>query len=123
MPATPARIGFVQEEFRRVVSTTAQAKTRHGNLARESADPIETWFDNVADAQTVADERQALLSVERARYSVTIAGLDDVLALDLTGPVPIATLVDSELSINGKTLISEVTLDFQNQGAVLTVWG
>lgn len=123
MPATPARIGFIQSEFRRVVATTGSANTRHGNLARESDDPVETYFDNIADAQVVANERQALLSPERRRFRAVVAGLDEVVALDYIGAVPIASYVDTERNFNGKALVSEIILDFDKQQAAVMLWG
>lgn len=123
MPASAARIGFIQQEFRRVVAVTPDAKTRHGNLARESGDPVETFFDNTADAQLVANERQTLLSAERRRFRATTVGLSEVLALNLTGAVPLAQFTDTELAASRTVVVNEITLDFQNQGAVVGLWG
>lgn len=123
MPATPSRIGFIQTEFRRVVSSTMLVKALHGNLARASDDPVETFFSDEDDAQAIADERQALLSPERRRLRMQVADIADVLALDYIGKVPVATMVDRNRSIDGPALVSEITLDFARQGAVVTLWG
>lgn len=123
MPATPSRIGFIQTEYRRVVSSTMLVKALHGNLARASDDPVETFFDDEDDAQAVADARQTLLSPDRRRLRMQVADLTDVLALDYIGAVPVATMVDRNRSIDGPALVSEITLDFARQGAVVTLWG
>lgn len=124
MPATPDRISFIREPFRRAVATTSQASTRHGNLARESEDPIETFFSDADDALVVATARQTLLSAERRRFIVeTTGGLDEVLALDYTGAVPVARFVDSNRGLDKSMLVGEIVIDFQTQRAALMVWG
>lgn len=123
MPATPARIGFIQEPFRRVVAETAAIKTRFGDLARESEDPVETFFDNEADAQVIATARQSLLGTERRRFQVRTKGIEDVLALNFGGDVPIAHYVDTERGVDRNMLLSEVVMDLGRGTATLTVWG
>lgn len=123
MPATPARIGLISSEYRKVISLTATASTKHGGMARESDDPIETFFDNAADAQVVADARQDLLSAERRRFKVTVTGLDEVMALTYVGAVPVGYLTDLERNISRPVLVSDITMDFDKQSASLTVWG
>lgn len=123
MPATPARIGFIMNAFRRAVSEDAEVKSRYGSDARQSADPIESYFDNVTDAQAIADERQALLSPERRRFKVTAKAIEDISALDLAAGVPVARYVDTERDADRAVLISEIVLDFARQTATMTVWG
>lgn len=123
MPATPARIGFIQSEFRRVTSSSETAQDRHGALARKSEDPIETYFDNVADAQVVCTARQALLSPERRRFRVSVTSIDEVLALNYMGAVPLGRYRDSERAIDRTVLVSEIAIDLGAHGAELTVWG
>jgi ribosomal protein L18E len=123
MPATPARIGFVLEPYRRAVSETVQTKARHGNLARESADPIESWFANLADAQLRADQRQALFSPERRRFEVTVSEIDDVDELLAAQTAITATLVDEERGLAKQMLVTAVTIDLDTQRALFSVWG
>ena len=66
MPATPARIGFITQEFRLAVAQDLSVKTRHGNQARKTEEPMPTFFDSADDAQVVAAARQALLEIGRA---------------------------------------------------------
>lgn len=123
MPATPARIGFIKEEFRRVIATTPAVTARHGNLARTSEEPIETFFDNVADAQLVANERQDLLSPDRRYFRCETTSIEELMALAYIGAVPIARYRDTERAADGKMLLGEIVMDFQKQHGAATVWG
>jgi len=123
MPATPERAAFIQEQFRRAVTETSSAKTRHGALARESEDPVETWFDSAADAQVIADARQALLSEERRRFKVTMAGAEDLFAIDLEGRIPTAEYVDAERDCDRLMLVSEIVFDLNRGNSAMMLWG
>jgi len=123
MSATPSRIGFVIEPYRRAISVTAGVKDKHGNLARQSADPVESWFADLASAQSRADARQTLLSPERRRFQVVtrdVEGLDDLLgATDCFT----AQMVDVERGINAEVIVTDMTIDLATQLASFTVWG
>lgn len=123
MPATPARIGFILEPYRRAVSETPATKTRHGNLARESADPIDSWFASLADAQLRADQRQALFSPERRRFDVVTSELDGLDAFLASEQALTATLVDEERGLTKAMLVTAVTIDLEAQRAQFSLWG
>lgn len=124
MPATPARIGFITNQFRRATAETPTVKVRYGDLARYSEDPIPTFFDSVADAQIVADARQALLSPERRRFTCIASGLDEALDVDLTtGAIPLVQYVDSEREADSPMLVAEIGYDFARQTSTFTIWG
>lgn len=124
MPATTARIGFIREPFRRAISENATMRTRHGQDARESDDPVETFFDNVADAQTMADARQTLLAREARRFEVTAKGCDEALALGyVAGTCPTASYADTERDASMNGLIAEFGIDFAKQTQTFVVWG
>lgn len=123
MPATPSRIGFVQSEWRRATATTTSVQTRYGSLARQTTDPVETFFDNVADAQVVADARQALMSPERRRFRASVSSVEEALALSYVGAVPIGRYVDAERNANRAVLVSEISVDLSRLSAAFTVWG
>lgn len=123
MPAIPSRIGFVQSEFRRATSTTSSVQTRYGSLARSTDDPVVTFFDNVADAQVIADARQTLMSAERRRFKVGVSSVEEAFALSYVGAVPKGRYVDSERNADLPVLISEITIDLSRLNAAFTVWG
>lgn len=124
MPTTPERAAFITQEFRRATSQTASAQTRHGDLARSSDDPVETFFDDVTDAQTIADARQALLSPERRLFRPRVRGIDEALALTYTsGLIPVHRYVDVDKGFDGAALTKSITIDFAAQQAEIGVWG
>ncbi len=123
MPATPARIGFIQNEFRRAVASDTAVKALFGSLARESADPIETWFDNVADAQTMASARLALLSPQRRRFRISTTGVEDVIDAGLMTGAKLARQVDPDLNVDRTVIVSEITIDLERDSASLLTWG
>tara|TARA_R110002167_G_scaffold180026_1_gene380149 strand:- start:446 stop:823 length:378 start_codon:yes stop_codon:yes gene_type:complete len=125
MVATASRIGFVLEPVRRAVSETADTAAHHGNLARETADPLDTWFSTVADAQIRADERQSLLSSDRRLFDVELSGEDIEELFDLmdAGEVPGGTFIDTERGLDIPVIATEFVIDIDAQGASIKVWG
>jgi hypothetical protein len=123
MVATAARIGFVMEEWRRVVATSADVQRNYGDLARESEDPVETHFDTTDDAQNAVDARQHLLSQERRRFSVAMTGAETLLGLEMAGTIPIAQYTDPDRDVDRPMLISEINLDLATGKATVTLWG
>lgn len=123
MVATAARIGFVMEEWRRVVATSADVQRNYGDLARESEDPVETHFDTTDDAQNAVDARQHLLSQERRRFSVAMTGAEALLGLEMAGTIPIAQYTDPDRDVDRPMLISEINLDLATGKATVTLWG
>jgi hypothetical protein len=122
--ATPARIAFITQEFRRARIEDTVVRGDYGKLARESDDPVETFFDDVADAETMAQRRMDLLGEARRRFSVSAVGLDEALALDfLTGKVPVATFADTEKEASGAHAVAEIGFDFAKQQSQFTLWG
>ena len=124
MPALPARISFIQAPFRRAVVEDSAVRARHGRLARESDDPVETFFHHVEDARGAAVERQALLGVERRRFSARAIGVDEALALDYTaGALPVARFIDRQRSADRVAVVTSITIDLATQQAEFGVWG
>lgn len=125
MPATAARIGFIIEPFRKVVSENATVASAYGNVARESDDPIETYFDDVDDAQILADERKELLGVlGRRRFRLELAGIDEMSVLDyVSGTIPNGWLRSVPHDVDRKVLVAEIGFDFGKQESAAMVWG
>jgi hypothetical protein len=124
MPATATRIGFVTQATRNVVASDSAVTTKYGALARDTRDePIESFFDDTADAQAMLDERFALLKADRRRFQVALSGVETGLALDYSQAAPAATLIDAERAMNGACAIVEIGVDFGANKSILTVWG
>lgn len=83
MTAAPYRIGLMMQRVRGATAETPAAAGPHGALARKDDEPVETFFENVADAELVARQRQALLSPERRRFAAPVRGLDEVLGASI----------------------------------------
>ena len=123
MAATSARIGFIMTDLRRAVAETASTKARYGDDARQSDDPIETYFDSTADAQIIADERQALLAAERRRFKVTSKAAEELAAIDIADGIPVARYVDRQADVDRKMVVAEIVIDLGRQSAITTLWG
>lgn len=124
MTATPARIGFILEEFRTAKAETPSVKNAYGEKARESDDPVETYFDHVADAQSVADERQLILSRSTRRFTVTASTIKEALAInDAPNALPVADYTDPDRDAYRRMLVCEVGYDFYTQNSQFQIWG
>lgn len=127
MPATPARIGFITQPYRKALTDVdATVEAAYGDLARETKadDPIETQFDSMDDVQAMADERLALLSPERARFQATLPnGLDFAFGLDITQETPTGTVIDPDRDTDRPALVADVTFDLRRDAATITLWG
>lgn len=123
MPATPARIGFILQEFRKVTVETASVATKYGDQARDSEDPVETFFDSTSDALAMAQERQDLLDADRRQFRATAVGLDEALALDYSAVTPTVRVVDPELAADQDAIVVELSVDFGRDRQAITAWG
>jgi hypothetical protein len=123
-PASPARVGRIIREFRVVTAgPDTGVVTRYGNLARDTAEPLETFFDSEADAQAMADERLALLSVTRSLVTVQIQGIDTAADLDPSLTLPTVTIIDDEQGRNSAALVFGVSIDMKTERSTLETWG
>jgi hypothetical protein len=124
MPATPSRIGFVTNEFRLATAGPNTAvELLHGNEARDTEQPLETFFDAVADAQAMANERLALLEVQRSLVSVSIDQIEVGAALNPSLLLPTVRIIDDEQDRNSLALVVGVTLDLGAERCLLQTWG
>jgi len=125
MAADPARIGFITEQWRLANAGPDQSVVaKYGTSARDTTDPVETFFDNVADAQAMADERLTLLSPDRRRFSLVASGavaLPD--ALDIAPMLPTVTVIDDERSANFPGIVVELGMDFEADNTTIVAWG
>lgn len=123
MPATAARIGFILNQFRRSVATDAAVKVQHGSLARESDDPVETFFVDQDDAELIAAERLALLSANRRRFRAVITDVETMIEMDLSTSAPLVRYVDPRRSADMPALVAEVAIDLGRDTTTVILWG
>jgi|GEM_PF-1778680 len=124
MPATPARIGFITEPYRRVTAgPVASVVERYGSKARDTVDPIQTFFDEPADAQVMAQERLDLLSPERALFTMRVGEVEPVLSFDLAPALPTVTAIDDENRLDRDMLTVGMKVDLGTRQAAVTLWG
>lgn len=122
MPATPARIGFITEEFRVVKSEEADVLVDYGEAARKSG-LVPTFFETEADAQAVCAERHTLLSANRRWFQQTVSGFETALDLDYTSTPPVVNVIDDEHAADHDALVSEIGIDFVNNTTIVESWG
>lgn len=123
MPATPARIGFILQEFRKVTVETGSVATKYGDAARISDDPVETFFDSTSDALAMAQERQDLLDADRRQFRAVANGLTEALELDYSATTPTVRVTDSELVADQDAIVVELSIDFGQNRQSITAWG
>jgi hypothetical protein len=127
MPASPARIGFITQPYRKALTEIdAGVESAYGEIARETDidDPVETFFDSMDDVQAMADERLDLLKAERGRYQASLPeGLSFGLSLDYSQTTPTGTVVDPERDTNRPALVTDIEFDFRRGAVTLGLWG
>jgi hypothetical protein len=124
MPATPARIGFITQEYRvATAGPNTAVRALYGNKARTADQPIETFFDTVADAQAMANERLALLEVQRSILTVAIDQIDPATALDPSLLLPTVRVIDTEQDRNLQALVVGFSIDMNTDRSVFETWG
>lgn len=122
MVATPARIGFVLQEFRVVKSEDAGALAAYGKTARRS-DVIATFFEDEDDAQAICSERRELLAADRRLFQQSVSGTDTAFDLDYTSAPPVVNVIDDEHDADHAALVSEIGIDFVNNVTIVESWG
>jgi len=124
MPATPSRIGFITQEFRAVTAgPNASVQALYGDTARDTVEPLESFFDDPADAQIMANERLALLEVKRSLVPVAIDGTELAAALDRSASLPTVRVIDDEQGRNSAALIVGIVIDYNTGRSTLETWG
>ena len=124
MPASAARIGFIIQATRNAISgPDPDVVAKYGDLARDTEEPVECFFDSVADATTVAQERLALLSLDRRRFVTEIAGVETGQALDFNRWTPTVRIIDTEKAADLNAAVVEISVDYETGKTQLTSWG
>ncbi|RXR28975.1 hypothetical protein [Sphingobium fluviale] len=124
MPATASRIGFITQEYRTVTAgPDSTVDTKYGNLARNTDEPLPTFFDSIADAQAICTARHTLLKADRRRFTQQISGESFALGLAYQQTTPTVTVIDTERSANLPAAVVEIAVDFESETSTVTTWG
>ena len=123
MPVTPERAQFIRQEFRSVTANSPTIDAAYGDKARKTKEPIETFFEVEADAQSMCTERMSLLGAKRRRMSQNVAGESVAMGLTYTGGVPTVTVIDDDRQISGPFLVSELNMNFAADESLIETWG
>ncbi|ARR54550.1 hypothetical protein HY78_14480 [Rhizorhabdus wittichii DC-6] len=99
---------------------SAAIKARYPG-ARDAGSPAsEGFFDEPADAASVAAERGALLGAERRRFTVPVQG---PLWIDVTAGLPTYRLIDAGQSADLLCIPARIEIDLENQETILELFG
>ncbi|WP_417615276.1 hypothetical protein [Parasphingorhabdus sp.] len=124
MPATASRIGFITSDVRRATAgPDASVEAKYGKLARDTKEPVETFFDLVVDAQIMADERLLLLKAERRLIEFAVSGIEAGVSLDFSGTTPSVTRTVPRYNLSDTAAVVKVEVDYQNNVTTLETWG
>lgn len=127
MPAVPARIAFIKEAYRSVVKEDSAIRTRYGPVARDTQDEaVPTFFEDLADVDSINTARFTLLKADRRRFDVTAAEIIEFSAgLAFSQVTPTVTLIDDEKAATSVTAIitSIEAVDFESRTTRVAVWG
>lgn len=120
MPALPADIAAAIRDGVTELWESAAIKARYPG-ARDAGSPAsEGFFDDPADAETVAAARGALLGVERRRFTVPVQGQ---LWIDLTAGLPSYRLIDAAQGADLVCIPARIEVDLENEETTLELFG
>jgi hypothetical protein len=120
MTALPADIAAGTREATLSSWQDAAIKARHPGAGDALSPPAEGFFDNAADAQTAANQRGALIGVERRRFAVPAAHL---LWPDPVSGMPCYALIDGEQAVNLTCLAARIEVDLDADTTTLELFG
>ena len=125
MVATSARVAFITQHWRTVKAENSATKTRYGEKARDSGpEPVETFFDNIADAQVMADARLALLGADRRRFRQDVnQALSLTGTLDYSQTTPAVAVIDDERSAAHSAAAVEFGIRPGEDRSTIISWG
>jgi hypothetical protein len=120
MPALPADIGRALRRAVIVEASNPALKAVYGQARDARTAPNTGYFDDEDDGQDALDARLALIGVVRRRFAAPVA---DVIFPDLSGGVPVWTLIDAENDVNGKHLTARLEMDAESETTTMELFG
>ncbi|WP_347269853.1 hypothetical protein [Rhizorhabdus histidinilytica] len=120
MPALPADIAAASREALAESWESAPIKARYPGARDEGSPPAEGFFDDPEDAQACADQRGALLGVERRRFAVPVQAQ---LWIDPTTGLPTYRLIDADQRVDTPCIPARIELDLENDETILELFG
>jgi len=121
MPALPADIYAASRDVVNASWESATIASRYPSARDGTLEPAEGFFDDVVDAQVIADARGALIGVERRRFTGVAQGLQWP---DLSAGTPTVTLTDGEQATTGlPALVARIELDLDAETTSYELFG
>lgn len=120
MPATLTDIGAASRDVVTATWADPAIAARYPGARDGSIEAAAGYFDLLADAQTVANARGALIGVERRRF---VVGLGSVEWPDILAGVPQAQLIDAEQGASGVFLAARIEIDLDAHTTTLELFG
>lgn len=112
LTATPARIRRVRREAEYARSTQPAVLTARPNAKDGYANPMEGFFDTVAQAQLMLTERANVLMADRKREAVeTTEPFRLGSTLPLTPSLPRVRLIDQQTEFDRTMMVRGVAID------------
>lgn len=120
MPALAPDIGRALRRAAIVEAENPAIKAIYAQARDGRSAPAAGYFDDEADAQAAMDDRLSLIGVVRRRFA---AGVADMLFPDLSGGVPVWTLIDEDNDVNGPHLVARIEIDAETETTTMELFG
>lgn len=120
MPALDTDIAAATRDVVTATWSSATIAARYPSARDGSVQPARAYFDSVADAQVVANQRGALIGTERRRFAVAV---EEVLAIDPTTGLPQARVIDGEQALDATMLAARIEVDLEQERTSIEVFG
>lgn len=120
MPAIEADIRRALRPALTVEAESSSIKARFPFARDQRSAPAEGFFDAQADAATALAARQALIGVEARRFGVRV---EEIIWPSGGNVAEAWRLIDAELDVNGKLLVSRIEIDCEDEVTRLELVG
>lgn len=120
MSALPSDIAAASREALSESWDSAAIKARYPGARDAGSPPAEGFFDDPADAQDAADQRGALLGVERRRFAVPVQAL---LWIDPAAGLPTYQLVDADQIVDAPCIPARFEMNLESGETTLELFG